>query len=117
MRKHLRRAADEIGAALSEGIYAFTAGPVYETPAEIRAYASMGADAVGMSTVPEVTLASAVGMRVAGLSCITNMAAGISGPHLSHDEVIKQTRRTAPTMAALVSTFLALIAAEITEQL
>jgi purine-nucleoside phosphorylase len=117
MRKQLHQAAADTGTELSEGIYAFTAGPVYETPAEIRAYASMGADAVGMSTVPEVTLASAVGMRVAGLSCITNMAAGISGPHLSHDEVIEQTRHTAPLMAALVSAFLALIAAEPPERL
>ncbi len=112
MRKHLRNAATEIGIAISEGIYAFTAGPVYETPAEIRAYGRMGADAVGMSTVPEVTLASAAGMRVAGLSCITNMAAGISGPHLSHDEVLEQTRRTAPVLAGLINAFLAQIASE-----
>ncbi|MDD4101077.1 MAG: purine-nucleoside phosphorylase [Kiritimatiellae bacterium] len=110
MRKHLHQAAAEAGAVLSEGIYAFTAGPVYETPAEIRAYARMGADAVGMSTVPEVTVASAAGMRVAALSCITNMAAGISGPHLSHEEVLQQTRSSAPIMAALVDKFLARLA-------
>jgi purine-nucleoside phosphorylase len=102
----LRTAARDTGATLSDGIYAFTTGPGYETPAEIRAYAGMGADAVGMSTVPEATVANAAGLRTAGLSCITNMAAGISGPHLSHDEVIAQTRRTLPVMAALVDGFL-----------
>lgn len=102
----LHAAAETSGIALSSGIYAFTSGPGYETPAEIRAYASMGADAVGMSTVPEVTVANAAGIRTAALSCITNMAAGISGPHLSHDEVIAQTRATAPVMAALINAFL-----------
>jgi purine-nucleoside phosphorylase len=102
----LRKAAHDTGAAVSDGIYAFTSGPCYETPAEIRAYASMGADAVGMSTVPEATVANAAGLRTAGLSCITNMAAGISGPHLSHDEVIEQTRKTLPVMAAIVDTFI-----------
>jgi len=108
----LRKAAHDTEVSLSDGIYAFTTGPGYETPAEIRAYAGMGADAVGMSTVPEAMVANAAGLRVAGLSCITNMAAGISGPHLSHDEVIEQTRRTGPVMAALVSAFLARLAAE-----
>lgn len=86
----LRQAACEVGVALSEGVYAYTCGPIYETPAEIRAYAAMGADAVGMSTVPETTLANACGFQVAGLSCITNMAAGISGPHLAHEEVLER---------------------------
>jgi purine-nucleoside phosphorylase len=102
----LRRAAGECQADLAEGIYAFTTGPVYETPAEIRAYASMGADAVGMSTVPEATVASAAGINLAALSCITNMAAGISGPHLSHTEVIEQTQKSAPVMSALVDGFI-----------
>jgi len=102
----LRKASHASGTALSEGIYAFTTGPGYETPAEIRAYAGMGADAVGMSTVPEATVASAAGMQVAALSCITNMAAGISGPHLSHSEVLEQTEKSAPVMAALVDAFL-----------
>jgi purine-nucleoside phosphorylase len=66
----------------------------------------MGADAVGMSTVPEATVASAAGIKVAALSCITNMAAGISGPHLSHTEVIEQTKKSAPVMSALVDGFL-----------
>jgi purine-nucleoside phosphorylase len=106
----LRKAAHDIDASLSDGIYAFTTGPGYETPAEIRAYAGMGADAVGMSTVPEAIVANAAGLCVAGLSCITNMAAGISGPHLSHNEVIEQTRKTGPVMAALIDAFLARLA-------
>jgi purine-nucleoside phosphorylase len=107
----LRKAAHDTEVSLSDGVYAFTTGPGYETPAEIRAYAGMGADAVGMSTVPEAIVANAAGLRVAGLSCITNMAAGISGPHLSHDEVIAQTRKTGPVMAALIDAFLARLAA------
>lgn len=102
----LRKASADCDTSLSEGVYAFTTGPGYETPAEIRAYAAMGADAVGMSTVPEATVASAAGIKLAALSCITNMAAGISGPHLSHDEVIKQTEKSAPAMSALVDAFL-----------
>mgnify|MGYP001451875091 CR=1 FL=1 len=106
----LRKASYDSGVPLAEGVYAFTSGPGYETPAEIRAYAGMGADAVGMSTVPEATVANAAGFRIAGLSCITNMAAGISGPHLSHEEVLSQTRKTAPVMAALLDAFLARLA-------
>jgi purine-nucleoside phosphorylase len=108
----LRKAAYDTEASFTDGVYAFTTGPCYETPAEIRAYASMGADAVGMSTVPEAIIANAAGIRVAGLSCITNMAAGISGPHLSHEEVLAQTRKAAPAMAALLDAFLARLAAE-----
>ena len=106
----LRKAAHDTGVSLSDGIYAFTSGPGYETPAEIRAYAGLGADAVGMSTVPEAIVANAAGMRTAGLCCITNMAAGISGPHLSHEEVLAQTQATAPVMAALLDAFLARLA-------
>ena len=106
LHRLLRLAAQDAGLALAEGIYAFTAGPCYETPAEIRSYAAMGADAVGMSTVPEAVVANAAGLRVAALSCITNMAAGISGPHLSHDEVMVETRRVAPLMGRLLDAFL-----------
>jgi purine-nucleoside phosphorylase len=102
----LHRAAGAAHVALSEGVYIYSPGPGFETPAEIRAYAGLGADAVGMSTVHEVTLANAAGLEVAGLSCITNMAAGISGPHLSHDEVIEQTGKSAPTMARLLVGFM-----------
>jgi len=109
----LRKAAYDAEVQLSDGVYAFTSGPGYETPAEIRAYAGMGADAVGMSTVPEATVANAIGLPTAGLSCITNMAAGISGPHLSHEEVISQTNKTAPVMAALLDAFLSRLAASL----
>ena len=91
-------------------MYLAVSGPSYETPAEIRAFARLGADAVGMSTVPEAIVANAAGFRVAGLSCITNMAAGISGPHLSHEEVIAQTRASGPAMAALLDAFLTRLA-------
>jgi len=102
----LRRAGHDAGVSLSDGIYIYSTGPGFETPAEIRAYGGMGADAVGMSTVHEVVVANAIGMKVAGLSCITNMAAGISGPHLSHQEVIDQTQKSAPVMSALLDAFL-----------
>ncbi|MCL2105264.1 MAG: purine-nucleoside phosphorylase, partial [Kiritimatiellaeota bacterium] len=102
----LHRGAHAAQVPVSEGVYVYSAGPVFETPAEIRVYAGMGADAVGMSTVHEVTVANAAGMQVGGLSCITNMAAGISGPHLSHEEVIGQTAESAPMMARLLDAFL-----------
>jgi purine-nucleoside phosphorylase len=102
----LRRSATMCGATVTDGIYAFTSGPVYETPAEIRAYAGMGADIVGMSTVPEATVAAAAGIRLAALSCVTNMAAGISGPKLSHEEVIEQAHRNTPVMSAIVDSFI-----------
>lgn len=99
--------AAEAGIALGEGIYAFTAGPCYETPAEIRAYHIWKADAVGMSTVPEAIAANAIGMRIAAISCITNMAAGISGQPLSHAEVMESTEACAEKMDCLVSAMLA----------
>lgn len=106
LRTLLHRAAQDADVPLTDGVYAFTGGPCYETPAEIRAYALMGADAVGMSTVPEAMVAHAMGLRVAALSCITNTAAGLSGPHLSHDEVLAETRRAAPVMERLLEAFL-----------
>ena len=87
----LRALFHEVGAArgkrLHEGVYIAISGPSYETPAEIRAFRTLGADAVGMSTVPEVIAARHIGMRVAAVSCITNMAAGLSGGLLTHEEV------------------------------
>ncbi len=102
----LRRAAMEIGCNLTDGVYAFSAGPSFETPAEIRAYGILGADLVGMSTVPEAMIASASGIRVAALSLVSNMAAGISGLHLRHEEVMEVAHAAAPTMARLVQAFL-----------
>ena len=87
---------------LKEGVYLATTGPSYETPAEIRAFASLGADAVGMSTVPEAIVARKLGMCVLGISCITNAAAGICENELSHEEVSKNASRVSSTFADLL---------------
>lgn len=102
----LTRAAEAAEVPLRRGVYAATRGPVYETPAEVRAWKTLGADAVGMSTVPEALLAHAAGLRVAGVSCMTNFAAGISPHPLSHEEVTQSTRAAMPRMRALVSAWL-----------
>jgi purine-nucleoside phosphorylase len=83
----------EIGLAAKKGVYLALSGPSYETPAEIRMLAALGADAVGMSTVPEAICARHLGLRVAGISCITNLAAGISAQPLSHKEVTETAER------------------------
>ena len=85
LRAALKQAAAGVGVTLSEGVYAWYSGPSFETPAEIRAIRTLGADAVGMSTVPEVILARFLGMRVAAVSNITNMAAGLSDEKISHE--------------------------------
>jgi purine-nucleoside phosphorylase len=85
----LRRAGKACRLRLHQGVYLAVSGPSYETPAEIRAFATLGADAVGMSTVPEVIVARQVGLRVAAVSCITNLAAGRTRQPLSHDEVLE----------------------------
>ena len=87
------RIAQEQGIKTKNGIYVAVSGPSYETPSEIRAFKTLGADAVGMSTVPEVIIARSLGMKVLGISCITNMAAGILPEPLSHEEVIETTRK------------------------
>ena len=87
---------------LKEGVYLATTGPSYETPAEIRAFTSFGADAVGMSTVPEAIVARKLGMRVLGISCITNAAAGICENELSHEEVSKTANRVSSQFADLL---------------
>ncbi len=84
-----KKAAKENNLDIKEGVYAFMTGPTYETPAEIRMLAILGADAVGMSTVPEVIAGLHGGIKVLGISCITNMAAGILDKPLNHDEVVK----------------------------
>jgi purine-nucleoside phosphorylase len=96
IRRALRDAAEAEGLPLEEGVYAWYSGPSFETPAEIRALKMLGADAVGMSTVPEVILARFFGMRVAAISTITNMAAGMSDEILSH----AHTKAMAPLGAA-----------------
>ncbi len=97
-----RRVASDNGVALREGVYAGLLGPAYETPAEVRMLERLGADAVGMSTVPEVIVARARGMRVLGISCITNMASGSSDTPLTHDDVLETTRQVEQAFASLV---------------
>lgn len=96
MRAGLSAAAQAEGVALPEGVYAWYSGPSFETPAEIRAIRTLGADAVGMSTVPEVILARFLGLRVAAISTITNKAAGLSDENISHEH----TKAMAPLGAA-----------------
>ena len=88
LRQKLKEAGQYCGMQMCEGVYAALAGPTYETPAEIRYLRTIGADAVGMSTVPEAIVARHMGMKVAGLSMLANVAAGISGKAINHDEVL-----------------------------
>lgn len=105
-RRILRNSAEELGITLREGVYAGVLGPSFETPAEVKMLRMLGADAVGMSTVPEVIVARGLGMRVAGVSCITNAAAGVTGAALSHTEVLETTNRVRGAFEALVTDFL-----------
>ena len=104
LRKLLIRAGRAGGVALRSGVYLALSGPTYETPAEIRAFAKLGADAVGMSTVPEAIVARQCNLRVAGLSCITNLAAGRGGQPLSHAEVLETGERVKTLAAQLLKT-------------
>jgi len=106
LRRILRTTAEKLGVTLREGVYAGVLGPSYETPGEVRMLRLLGADAVGMSTVPEVIVARALRMRVAGVSCITNAAAGVTGAALSHAEVLETTRRVSVAFESLVRDFL-----------
>jgi purine-nucleoside phosphorylase len=83
-----RKCASKMGIDLKEGVYAYLTGPSYETPAEIRMFRTLGADAVGMSTVPEVIIARHSGLEVLGISCIANLAAGMLETPLNHQEVL-----------------------------
>ncbi len=106
LRWLLRTTAESLGIKLREGVYAGLLGPSYETPSEVKMLRLLGADAVGMSTVPEVIVARALGMRVAGVSCITNAAAGVTGAALSHVEVLETTNRVSAAFESLVTEFL-----------
>lgn len=107
----LRTMVKEVAAAekihLEEGVYVAMPGPTYETPAEVQMLQRLGADATGMSTVPEVVVARHMGARVIGISCITNQAAGISGQELSHDEVTETANRVRTTFERLLDAILA----------
>ena len=102
----LRAVAKRQQVTLREGVYVSLSGPSYETPAEIRMLRTLGGDAVGMSTVPEVIVASHMGVKVTGISCITNLAAGISKQALSHDEVSETAERVKGVFTTLLGRFL-----------
>ena len=108
----LRGSAKAEGVNLREGVYVSLSGPSYETPAEIRMLRTLGGDAVGMSTVPEVIVASHMGIKVTGISCITNLAAGIGKNALSHDEVSETADRVTGTFQKLIGRFLDDVAAK-----
>lgn len=101
----LRAAANECKVRLRTGVYLAVSGPSYETPAEIRAFARLGADAVGMSTVPEAIVARQCGVNVVAVSCITNLAAGISKEKLSHTEVLETAERVKTRASAVLKNF------------
>jgi len=102
LRELAKNVASELNIKLQEGVYVGNTGPSYETPAEVRALRIIGGDAVGMSTVPEVIVARHAGLKVLGISCISNMAAGILDQPLSHDEVIETTEKVRANFLNLV---------------
>jgi purine-nucleoside phosphorylase len=102
LRAAVKEAALELQIPLREGVYAALLGPTYETPAEIRMLEALGADAVGMSTVPEVIAARALGIRCVAVSCLTNLAAGVSPEPLDHAEVLETSQRVADDFERLV---------------
>ena len=114
-RSYRRIALDagrELGIELKEGVYAALRGPSYETPAEIRYLRAIGADLVGMSTVPEVIVARHMGIAVLGISCVTNLAAGMGEGAIDHEEVLETGKRVSATLLALLTAILPRIAGE-----
>ena len=103
----LHASANRLALRAMDGVYAYTSGPCYETPAEIQAYKAQGADVVGMSTVPEAVFAKACGIQVAGVSLVSNLAAGISRQSLNHEEVVAAGEAAKPSMRALIEDFIA----------
>jgi purine-nucleoside phosphorylase len=117
LRELAKEAAREEGFTLEEGVYLATPGPSFETPAEIRAFRALGATLVGMSTVPETLVARHMGIEVLALSCVTNLAAGLSKVHLSHEEVTETGRLVERRLAELFALLAPKIAARMdTEQ-
>jgi purine-nucleoside phosphorylase len=106
LREIAKSAASELGLTLHEGVYAAMLGPSYETPAEIRYLRTIGADLVGMSTVAEAIAATYMGMQALGISCVTNMAAGLSGEKLNHLEVLEIGQRTSRMFSKLLTMLL-----------
>ncbi len=107
LREKLDTAAEKLEIPVWRGVYLATTGPSYETPAEIKAFAWIGADAVGMSTVPEVIMARYHNIEVTGISCITNLAAGITNKKLSHEEVLEVGKATQEKLSKLLGAFIA----------
>ncbi len=105
LRESLRAAAAELGIELAEGVYLAVSGPSFETPAEIRAFRTLGADAVGMSTVHETIVARHCGLRVAAVSAITNFAEGMSDEPVSHEQTLRDAARAAADLAPLITRF------------
>ena len=105
LREQLARIAQKLGIELPSGVYLAVLGPSFETPAEIRAFRALGADLVGMSTVPEAISARHAGLRVVGLSVVTNLAAGLAQSPLSHEETLAQASAAAARLAALLRAF------------
>jgi xanthosine phosphorylase len=110
LRERMHAAARDQGIALPEGIYLATLGPSFETAAEIRAYGRLGADAVGMSTVPEVIVARHCGLQVAAVSAITNLAVGLDDTPLSHEQTLVVAKQCAASMRTLFAAFFARLA-------
>lgn len=106
----LRRLMKEICGKVNEGTYAYMKGPTYETPAEIRALRTLGADAVGMSTVPEAVVATHCGIKCAGVTCITNMAAGVKNEVLTHEDVKETALKAEANFKKLITEFVKEIA-------
>ena len=109
LRRAIREKAEAAGMELREGVYAMYSGPNYETPAEIRMFRILGADTVGMSTVPEALVAGHCGMQVVGISCITNMAAGVLPVKLRHAEVTETANRVSAKFRRLIDLVLTVI--------
>jgi xanthosine phosphorylase len=105
LRARLHAAADALGTELHDGVYLAVAGPSFETPAEIRAFRTLGADLVGMSTVPEVIAARHAGLRVAAVSAVTNLAEGMGGEELSHEQTLRVAKQGAARLGPLIERF------------
>ena len=106
LRNLVKTCAKEEGICLKEGVYLMTTGPSYETPAEVKMFNKLGADAVGMSTVSEAIVSNYLGMQTIGISLITNYASGISDTKLSHGEVVEMGKKAAQKFAKLVNSII-----------
>lgn len=109
LREKMMAAAQKLGLELKMGVYLAVKGPSYETPAEVKAFAWLGADAIGMSTVPEVLVARSLNLEVVGISCITNIAAGLASKRLSHEDVLENGLLRGDSIAQLIEEFLGLL--------